>query len=194
MQNVFNVLLLLAGGAAAAQGGPREAVGASARPAEYLVTMPLGDLVARTEVRGGTRETDWLPPGQSFDRAPRMVIVERIAGATDEGAPLRFIEGLATCFRPCPGQVLAPIDRAPFQGRAAARAVIDMPAAAVFSGLATRTYALAIAGERNLHVVIVMFRGPRSAADERFAADVLRSVVLCTPAARAAACGSESGQ
>lgn len=198
MPSLFNLLLVLAAGAAAAQSGPERPLGGppseAARPpagAEYLVTMPLGDLVPRTEERGGTRETDWLPPGASFDRAVRMVMVERIAGATDDGAPLRFIQGLATCLRPCPGQEPAPIDRAPFQGRPAARFTMDMPATAVFSGLATRTYALAIAGERNLHVVIVLFRGPRSPADERFAEEVLRSVVLCTPTSRAAACGSD---
>jgi hypothetical protein len=66
-----------------------------------------------------------------------------------------------------------------------------MPATAVFSGLPSRTYALAVAGERALHVVIVLLRGPRSAADERFAEDVLRSAVLCTLASRAAACRSD---
>jgi hypothetical protein len=182
MPSLFNLLLLAAG---AAQGVPAPPPGP-----EYLATMPLGDLVARTEERGGTLEIDWLPPGASFDRAPRMVIVERIAGATDEGAPLRFVQGLATCFRPCPDQRPAPIDRTPFRGRPAARAVIDMPATPV-SGLPSRAYALAIAGDRSLHVVIVMFRGGRSAADERFAEDVLRSAVLCTPADRAAACGPD---
>lgn len=184
MPSLFNLLLLLSAASAAAQSGPAQPPGA-----EYLATMPLGDLVARTEERGGTRETDWLPPGASFDRAPRMVIVERISGAADDGAPLRFIEGVAACLRPCPGQAIAPIDRAPFQGHPAARAVIDMPAAAVFSGLPSRTYVLAVSGDRALHVVIVLLRGSRSPADERFAEEVLRSAVLCTPAARAAACG-----
>ena len=181
MRTAYGLPLLLA--AAAAPGVPPQPPGG-----EHLATMPLGDLVARTEVRGGTRETDWLPPGASFDRALRMVTVERIAGATDDGAPLRFIEGLATCLRPCPGQGAGVIDRAPFQGRPAARITMDMPASAVFSGLATRTYALAVAGERNLHVVIIVLRGSRSPADERFAEDVLRSAVLCTPASRAAVC------
>jgi hypothetical protein len=186
MRTLCNLLLLLAAAAAAAPG-----VRAQPPGAEHLATMPLGDLVPRTEERGGTRETDWLPPGASFDRAARLVIVERIAGPADEGAPLRFLQGLATCLRPCPGQVVAPIDRAPFHRRPAARVTIDMPATAVFSGLPTRTYALAVAGEGALHVVIVLLRGARSAADERFAQDVLRSAVLCTPISRAAACGSD---
>jgi hypothetical protein len=186
MRTLCTVLLLLAAATVAAPGVPAQPPGA-----EHLATMPLGDLVPRTEERGGTREIDWLPPGASFDRAPRMVIVERISGAVDEGAPLRFIQGLATCLRPCPGQAIAAIDRTAFQGRPAARTIIDMPAAAVFSRLPTRTYALAVAGDRALHVVIVLLRGPRSAADERFAQDVLRSAVLCTPASRAAACGPD---
>jgi hypothetical protein len=177
------LLLVLASGAAAAQ-APR------ARPAEYLATMPLGDLVPRTRERGGTWERDWLPPGVSFDHALRIVTVRRISGATDDGAPLRFIQGLATCFTPCPDQRLDPIDRAPFQGRPAARVTLDMPASAI-SGLPSRAYVLAVAGERALHVAVVLFRGPRSPADERFAQDVLRSVVLCTPASRVAACGSD---
>jgi hypothetical protein len=198
MRTLYNLLLLPSAATAAAQGLPAQPPGrapieaASAMAgSEYLVTMPLGDLVPRTEERGGTRETDWLPPGASFDRALRMVMVERIAGATDEGAPLRFVQGLATCLRPCSGQALSAIDRAPFQGRPAARVTIDMPATAVFSGLPSRAYVLAVSGERALHVVIVMLRGSRSPADERFAQDVLRSVVLCTPTSRAAACGSD---
>jgi hypothetical protein len=186
MPSLFDLLLVMAAASAAAQSGPAQPPGA-----EYLATMPLGDLVPRTEERGGTRETDWLPPGASFDRAPRMVIVERISGAADDGAPLRFIQGVATCLRPCPSQAVAPIDGTPFQGRPAARAVIDMPATAAFSGLPSRTYALAVSGDRALHVIIVLLRGSRSPADERFAQDVLGSVVLCTPTARAAACGSE---
>jgi hypothetical protein len=186
MPSLYHLPLLLAAASAAAPGVPAQPPGA-----EHLAVMPLGALVARTEERGGTRETDWLPPGASFDRAPRMVMIERISGATDEGAPLRFVQGLATCLRPCPGQAIGPIDRAPFQGRPAARAAIDMPATAVFSGLPTRTYALAVAGEGALHVVIVLLRGERSPADERFAEEVLRSAVLCTPASRAAACRSD---
>jgi hypothetical protein len=117
-----------------------------------------------------------------------MVLVHRIAGATDDGAPLRFIEGLATCFRPCPDQRLGAIDRTPFQGHPAARAIIDMPPGAVFSGLPTRTYVLAVAGDGALHALTIVLRGARSPADERFAADVLRSATLCTPFSSAGAC------
>lgn len=185
MPILFNLLLVLvlASGAAAAQ-APRE------RPAEYPAAMPLGDLVPRTREQGGTWETDWLPPGVSFDHARRIVTVRRISGATDDGAPLRFIQGLASCFRPCPDHRLDPIDRAPFQGRPAARATLDMPASTI-SGLPSRAYVLAVSGERALHVAVVLFRGPRSPADERFAQDVLRSVVLCLPNSRAAACGAD---
>jgi len=185
MRILFNLLLVLvlASGPAAAQDRP-------ARPAEYLVMMPLGDLVPRTRERGGTWESDFLPPGVSFDNALRMVTVRRISGAIDDGAPLRFIQGLATCFTPCPDQRLDPIDRAPFQGRPAARATLDMPTGG-FSGLPNRAFVLAVSGERALHVVVVLLRGPMPPADERFAQDVLRSVVLCMPGSRAAACGAD---
>lgn len=182
----FLILLALLAPAFAAAQDARVPAG-NAPESEYLGTMPLGDLVPRTEVRGGTRETDWLPPGASFDRAHRMVMVERISGATDEGAPLRFIQGLASCFRPCPDQRVGAIDRAPFQGHAAARAIIDMPPSAV-SGLPSRTYVLAVSGDGALHVLTIVLRGGRSPADERFAADVLRSAVLCTPFSSAGAC------
>lgn len=184
----FPILLaLLASAAAAAQGGARAPAG-TAPDSDYLGTMPLGDLVPRTEVRGGTRETDWLPPGASFDRAARMVLVHRISGPADAGAPVRFIQGLATCFRPCPGQRVGAIDRAPFEGHPAARAIIDMPPGTQFSGLPTRTYVLAVAGDGALHALTVILRGARSPADERFAADVLRSATLCTPFSSAGAC------
>lgn len=187
---IFPILLaLLAPAFAAAQDGP-PAPPRNAPDSEYLGTMPLPGLVRRTEVRGGTRESDWLPPGASFDRAPRIVIVERIAGAADDGAPLRFIQGLATCFRPCPDQRVGAIDRAPFQGHAAARAIIDMPPGAV-SGLPTRTYVLAVSGDSALHVLTIVLRGSRSPADERFAEEVLRSAVLCTPFSSAGACGPD---
>ena len=188
---IFVMLLALLASAAAAAQGARTPAG-DAPDSEYLGTIPLGDLVPRTEVRGGTRETDWLPPGASFDRAARMVLVHRISGAADAGAPVRFIEGLATCFRPCPGQRVGAIDRTPFDGHPAARAIIDMPAGSQFSGLPTRTYVLAIAGDGALHALTIVLRGERSPADERFAADVLRSATLCTQFSSAGACRPDS--
>jgi hypothetical protein len=187
MRTFLILLALLASASVAAQDAPQAPAGA-APDSDYLGTMPLGDLVPRTEVRGGTRETDWLPPGASFDRAPRMVLVHRISGPADAGAPVRFIEGLATCLRPCPGQRVGAIDRTPFDGHPAARAVIDMPPGAVFSGLPTRTYVLAVAGDSAVHALTIVLRGARSPADERFAADVLRSATLCTPFSSAGAC------
>lgn len=186
MRTLPILLTLLASASAAAQDARTSA--GNAPDSEYLGTMPLPGLVPRTEVRGGTRETDWLPPGASFDRAARMVLVHRISGPADAGAPLRFIQGLATCLRPCPGQRVGAVDRTPFQGHPAARAIIDMPPGAVFSGLPTRTYVLAVAGDGALHALTIVLRGARSPADERFAADVLRSATLCAPFSSAGAC------
>ncbi|HMJ93475.1 MAG TPA: hypothetical protein VK472_05195 [Allosphingosinicella sp.] len=154
---------------------------------EYLATMPLAGLVPRTRERPGVRETDWLPPGQSFDHATRVVVIERIAGAAGPEAPMRFIAGVTTCFAPCPDHQDAPVSQTPVGGRPAARGTIDLRPNATFPG-PRRVFALAISGERDLHTVTVMIRGALTRADTDFAEAVLRSAVVCTPASRAAVC------
>ena len=170
--------LLLALAALAAQG---------AGDPEYLATMPLTGLVARVEERPGVRQTDWLPPGQSFDRAARVVTIERIAGGAGPEAPMRFIAGVTTCFSPCPDRQAPQVSQAPIGGRPAARATIDLRPNAAFPG-PRRVFALAISGERDLHTVTVLIRGPISSADTDFAEAVLRSAVVCAAGSRAAAC------
>jgi hypothetical protein len=183
MRILYVLLLVLASGSAAAQDPP-------ARPAEYLVTMPLAGLAARTREREGVTQIDWVPSGETPDSARRMITIERLSGAAGDAAPMHMLRGLATCFSPCPGETQAPIDQAPFHGRPAARVTINMPARA-HTGRPTRAYALAVSGERDLHFIAVIVRGEVSPADERFAQDVLRSVVLCVPGSRAAACGAD---
>jgi len=178
---VMILLLILAAAIAGAQpaGAPADS--------EYLATMPLVGLVARTQERPGVRQTDWLPPGQSFDRATRVVTIERISGAAGAEAPMRFISGLMTCLRPCPDDRNGPVGQAPVGGHPAARVTIDLPANAAHPE-PRRAFALAISGERDLHTVTVLIRGPLSRADTDFAEAVLRSAVVCTAASRAAVC------
>lgn len=184
MRTLFYLLLVLASASAAAQ-DPQQRPGS-----ERLATMALAGLAPRTQERAGVTETDWAPPGVSGDRATRMVTIKRMSGAAGDQAPLNMLRGLAACFRPCPGEAEAWIDQAPFQGRPAARVTVNMPTSAP-TGLPARAYALAVSGERDLHFIAVIIRGEVSAADERFAQDVLRSVVLCTPASRAGACNAD---
>jgi hypothetical protein len=186
MPTRYAFLLMLAAGAAA-QDLPQAAGAAS--DSEYLVTMAPRGLVARTTERDGVSQTDWLPPGEPIERAARVVTIERIAGGAGADGPLHLVEGLALCLRPCPDQRVSPVDRTAFQGHPAARVTIDMPATAI-SGRPSRFYALAVSGDHDLHVVIVVIRGERAGANVAFAQGVLRSVTLCTPATRAAACVS----
>lgn len=193
MPNLLNLLLALSG-MAAAQTSPERPLGSAPGPAgeagagtEYLVTMPLPGLVPHTEVRGTVRETDWLPPGLSVDSATRLVTVERMSGGAGPDAPLRFIRGVSTCFANCAGRALHPVDQTPFQGHPAARVRVDIPLRRT-TGRPGTLYALAVSGDRDLHIVVVTVPGPPSEADERFAQDVLRSVVLCTPTSPVPAC------
>ena len=193
MPNHLNLLLALSGLAAAqvsseAPLGMAPGLGAAAgAETEYLVTMPLAGMVPHSEVRGTVRETDWLPPGQSADSATRLVTVERMSGGAGPDAPLRFIRGVSTCFADCAGRAPNPVDQTPVQGHPAARVRVDIPLRRT-TGRPGTLYALAISGDRDLHVVVVTVPGPPSEADERFAQDVLRSVVLCTRASREPAC------
>jgi hypothetical protein len=159
----------------------------AAEETEYLATMPLAGLVAHTRERPGVRQTDWLPPGQSFDGAARLVTVERIAGAAGPEAPMRFIAGLTTCFAPCPDHRPATVSQAPVAGRPAARVMIELPVNAAHPQ-PRRAFALAVSGERDLHTVTILIRGAPTRADTDFAEAVLRSVTLCTAASRAAPC------
>jgi hypothetical protein len=157
---------------------------------EYLATMPLPGLVSRTQERPGVREIDWLPAGQSFDRATRVVTIERIAGGAGPEAPMRFIAGVTTCFSPCPDHQAPQVGQAPVGGRPAARAAIDLRPNATFPG-PRRVFALAISGERDLHTITVIIRGPITPADTDFAEAVLRSATVCTAGSREAVCRAE---
>ena len=159
-----------------------------ARPGtEFFVTMPLAGMVSRTQERPGVRQTDWLPPGQSIDRAHRVVTIERIAGGAGAAAPVRFISGLTTCLRSCPDGRTDVVGQAPVSGHPAAHVTIDLSPNAA-NPQPRRVFALAVSGERDLHVITVVIRGSLSRADAEFAEAVLRSVVMCTAGARAPVC------
>jgi hypothetical protein len=156
---------------------------------EHLgIAAPAG-MVPRTKVEGARRSTDWFAAGETFDDARRLVTVLDLAGRGGPTAPAELIRGLATCFRPCPTQLVSPLDATPFAGRPAARVRIDTPPNPR-TGKPMTIFALAVSGERDLHLIAVAIRGPVSPADEAFAQAVLRSATWCPAGSTDGVCAS----
>jgi len=145
---------------------------------EHVAIAAPAGLVRRTKVEGTRRTTDWFAAGETFDDARRLVTVLDLSGGGGPGAPAEMLRGLATCFRPCPTQRISAIDATPFSGRPTARIRIDAPPNAR-TGKTMTIFALAVSGERDLHLITVVIRGPVSLADEAFAEAVLRSSRWC---------------
>ena len=156
---------------------------------EHLAIAPPAGLAPHTKVDGTRRTTDWFATGETFDDARRLVTVLDLSGAGGPGAPAEMLRGLATCFRPCPTQRVSAIDATPFAGRPAARMRIDTPPIPR-TGKPMTIFVLAVSGERDLHLVSIVIRGPVSPADEAFAQAVLGSATWCPAGSTEGVCAS----
>jgi hypothetical protein len=167
--------------AAAAQGSAAEWIG-QAEPAGFVVGHSVegaqGMIVER------------IPSGESVQRWTRMVTVQRFAGAAGRIRPEGLLENMARGVESgCAGGRSTQVTRLQVSGRPAARFRADCPLNPS-TGLPETFFALAIAGESDMHVAQVAFRRVPSAEDAEWAARQIASVVLCTAASREPACNN----
>lgn len=174
------LILLAAMAAAAAQGGGApEWIGRAEVPGfveGHRVERPYGMIV------------EWVPEGETVQSWTRIITVQRFGEAATRQRPREVIANMARDLSAsCPGGVPSAVETLRVSGRQAARFRADC-ALNPGTGLPETLFALAIAGERDMHMFQIAFRRVPSAEDVSWAEQHLASAVLCTERSREGVC------
>ena len=131
---------------------------------------------------------EWVPDGETVQNWTRIITVQRFGEAATRLRPRDLIGNMAESLpASCPGGVSGTVETLRVSGRPAARFRADCPLNPG-TGLPESLFALAIAGERDMHMFQVAFRRPPSADDVRWAQALLASAALCTDSSVEAVC------
>jgi hypothetical protein len=131
---------------------------------------------------------EWVPEGETVQSWTRIITVQRFGEAATRQRPHDVIGNMAEGLpASCPGGVSGAVERLRVSGRPAARFRADC-ARNPGTGLPETLFALAVAGERDMHMFQIAFRRVPSADDVRWAEQHLASAALCTERSREAVC------
>lgn len=131
---------------------------------------------------------EWAPEGETVQNWTRIVTVQRFGEAATRLRPHDVIGNMAESLpTSCPDGVSGAVERLRISGRPAARFRADC-ALNPGTGLPETLFALAIAGERDMHMFQIAFRRVPSAEDVSWAEQHLASAALCTARSREAVC------
>lgn len=146
-----------------------------------------GFVVGYDASNGQQSIVEQVPQGQTVERWTKMVTSQRFTGLAARSTPAAYADTiLAQLPRSCPGAKASPVRTLQVSGRPAARFQVDCPRSA---GGAPETFLfLAIAGQSNMYVKQVAFRGRVAASDLAWARGFLDAVVLCQARDRQPAC------
>lgn len=173
------MLFALAAAAAVQGSGAPEWIGRAELPGfveGHRVERPHGMIV------------EWVPEGETVQNWTRIVTVQRFGEAATRLRPRDVIGNMARDLpASCPGGTAGAVETLRVSGRQAARFRADC-ARNPGTGLPETLFALAIAGERDMHMFQVAFRRVPSAEEVRWAEALLASAVLCTGRSREAVC------
>lgn len=167
--------------AAAAQGAAPEWIGRAELPGfveGHRVERPHGMIV------------EWVPEGETVQDWTRIVTVQRFGETATRLRPRDVIASMAEGLgASCPGGVAGEVETLRVSRRPAARFRADC-ALNPGTGRPETLFALAIAGERDMHMLQVAFRHVPSADEVRWAQALLASAALCTGRSVEAVCRS----
>jgi hypothetical protein len=118
--------------------------------------------------------------GETVERWSRMVTTQRFTGLATRSTPAAYARTITGSVpQACSGAAVSPIASLTVSGRPAARFQVNCPRNE--GGQPESFILLAIAGESDMHVKQVAFRGSKSAADLDWARNYLDHTVLCLP-------------
>jgi hypothetical protein len=107
-----------------------------------------------------------------------MVTTQRFAGLAKRSTPAAYARTISGSVpNACPGAVVSPIAEVTVSDRAAARFQVDCPRNE--GGQPETFILLAIAGQSDMHVKQVAFRGSKTPADLAWARNYLDHTLLC---------------
>jgi hypothetical protein len=125
--------------------------------------------------------------GETVERWSRMVTTQRFTDLAVRSTPAAYARTITGSVpQACRGATVSPIASLTVSGRAAARFQVDCPRNR--GGQPESFILLAVAGQSDMHVKQVAFRGAKSAADLAWARNYLDHTVLCRPRDPQASC------
>lgn len=171
----------LLAGAALALGAPAMAQSAG----ERLAAPPLpGFVVGYSAGNAQQSIREEIPRGETVQRWTRMVTTQWFAGLAARATPAQYARTMLSKLpQQCPGARVSPVDSLTVSGRPAARFQVDCPI-----GGGETFILLAVAGQRDMHVKQVAWRGPTTSAGLQWGRGFLAGTVLCNTGSREAAC------
>ncbi|MET0179306.1 MAG: hypothetical protein ABW194_02340 [Novosphingobium sp.] len=151
--------------------------------AERLTAPPLPGFVegfAATNTERSIREE--VPTGETVEAWRRMVTTQRFTGLAARGSPLVYAGNILSHVpKSCPGARTSKPVRLTVSGRPGVQFEVDCPGSA--RAQRERFVMLAIAGQSDMHVKQVAWRGTVTAKDLEWGHDFLAKVALCGPGA-----------
>jgi hypothetical protein len=128
-----------------------------------------------------------VPKGQTAQRWSKMVTTQWFRRLTERVTPEEFAGTMiASLPKSCPGASASPVQSLRVSGFKAARFKVVCPNTA--TGLPESFFLLAVAGDKDMYVKQVAFRGEASSADFLWARKFLAGVVMCKPDSSHMAC------
>ena len=157
-------------------------------PAERLASPALTGFVVGYQAANAAQSIrEEVPRGETVQRWSRMVTTQRFADLAVRQAPTSYAQTIASSVpQACPGAGISPIAGLSVSGRPAARIRVDCPRSQ--GGVPETFILLAVAGQSDMHVKQVAFRGVRTAADLAWAERYLAATALCRPRDPQASC------
>jgi hypothetical protein len=146
-----------------------------------------GFVVAHEMANNNQSIREEVPKGQTAQNWSKMVTTQWFRKLTERLTPVEFANKMvATLPQSCPGATASPVQSLKVSGFKAARFKVVCPNTA--NGMPESFFLLAIAGDKDMYVKQVAFRGEASAADFLWARKFLSAVVMCKPGSRHYAC------
>ena len=128
-----------------------------------------------------------VPKGQSAQNWKKMVTTQWFRKLTERMSPVEYAgKMIASLPRSCPGATASTVQSLKVSGFKAARFKVICPSTA--TGQAESFFLLAVAGNEDMYVKQVAFRGEASSADFLWARKFLAGVVMCKPGSDHMAC------
>lgn len=128
-----------------------------------------------------------VPKGQTAQQWSKMVTTQWFRKLAERLTPLEYAEKMLVSLpKSCPGATASPVQSLKVSGFKAVRFKVVCPGTA--SGLAESFFLLAVAGEKDMYVKQVAFRGEATSADFLWARKFLSGVVMCKPGSDHMAC------
>jgi hypothetical protein len=149
-----------------------------AQAAERLVSPALAGYVLGYQASNDTQSIrEEVPSGETVERWTRMVTTQRFAGLAKRTTPAAYAKTIASQLpAACPGAAISPIANIAVSRHPAVQLQVDCPRNE--NGQRETFLMIAIAGENDMHVKQVAFRGARSPTDLAWARSFLAKTTL----------------